>query len=99
DSAARLLTVVSSDREVMRAAKRRKATAIDCDAFWQSLRKRLERPPAVRPTEPAEKRDGLGDDETATWLREFGFAPSGDGEASKTDEPKGRLDDLHEPEE
>ncbi len=99
DSAARLLTVVSSDREVMGAARRRRATAVGCAEFWQALRRRLERPPPGPPIEPPEKRGGLAGDSTAEWLREFGFVPSGDDEASDEDSQRGRSDDFDEPEE
>jgi hypothetical protein len=72
DSAARRLLVVSSDREIVRAAKRRRAQAIRSDEFWALVRQDLARAlPA--PTEPAEKRHGLDPEGTNQWLREFGL--------------------------
>ncbi len=73
DSAARRLLVVSSDHEIVRAAKRRRAKAIRADEFWALLTQDLERPPPVR-VEPKEKHTGLGPDAAADWLLEFGFA-------------------------
>lgn len=72
DSAARRLLVVSSDREIRRAAKRRRARAIRSDVFWSALKRDLSRP-VVRPLEPPEKGRGLGPDATERWLREFGL--------------------------
>lgn len=72
DSAARRLVVVSSDRAVMRAAKRRLARPLRSDEFWRQVQRDLvPRPP--RPTEPTEKRTGLTPEATDDWLREFGF--------------------------
>lgn len=72
DSAARLLLVVSSDREVARAARRRKAKTMRSDAFWAMVQHDLERP-KPQPLEPPEKRRGLGPTETERWLRELGL--------------------------
>ena len=50
DSAPKRLTVVSSDHRIQRAAKRRRATAIDSDIwFAQLLRDRARAPPEVQP--------------------------------------------------
>ena len=72
DSAARRLLVVSSDREIARAAKRRRAKSIRSDEFWALLKQDLARP-LPRPTEPREKRRGLEPAATEEWLREFGL--------------------------
>lgn len=71
-SAPRRLTVVSSDHRVQRAARRRKARAVDSDVWyaevresrWQSHEPLESRSP--RPTGP------LSDAEVAQWLNEFG---------------------------
>jgi predicted RNA-binding protein with PIN domain len=77
ESAPRQLTVVSSDHRLQRAAKRRKATAVDSDVwFYQTLRDRAARRDA-----------GIGDDlkpdaptsafEVNFWLQQFGTATEG----------------------
>ncbi|MBN2446547.1 MAG: NYN domain-containing protein [Phycisphaerae bacterium] len=72
DSAARRLLVVSSDREVARAAKRRRSMTISSSDFWAVLKRDLARRP--RPNlEPEEKRRGLDREATDEWLREFGL--------------------------
>lgn len=81
DSAARRLLVVSTDREIAQAARRRRATAIRSDEFWALLKQDLARP-LPTPVEPREKRRGLSPAATDAWLREFGFAA---GEAGPGD--------------
>ncbi len=73
DSAARRLLVVSSDRAIQRAAKRRRARTIAADAFWVALLRVLERPEGKQRREPEEKEAGLGPAATAEWLAEFGL--------------------------
>lgn len=76
-SAARRLMVVSSDRAVLRAAKRRRARAVRSDEFWDRVKRDLARPEPER-MEPEEKETGLDSEATQTWLEEFGFdEPSG----------------------
>jgi predicted RNA-binding protein with PIN domain len=72
DTAPRQLTVVSSDHRVQRAARRRKAIAIDSDIWVARQTKRRRLPPApasAKPTEP------LTDAEVQSWLAEFGEDP------------------------
>lgn len=77
DFAARRLVVVSSDRAVMRAARRRRARVLRSADFWARVRRDLARPARHR-TEPEEKEAGLGPDAARSWLREFGLdEPSG----------------------
>jgi len=77
-SAPKSLTVVSSDHRLQRAARRRRATAIDSDIWFnQLLRDRAERTKAapqsatlagdVKPEGP------FSAGEIDTWLREFGL--------------------------
>lgn len=73
DSAPRRLVVVSSDREVASAARRRRARDVRSDAFWRGVLRDLTRAEPVE-TEPDEKRAGLDPDATDAWLSEFGFA-------------------------
>jgi predicted RNA-binding protein with PIN domain len=73
DSAPRRLVVVSTDREIARAAKRRRAQPTRAEAFWRAVLRDLARP-AASPTEPLEKHDGLTEEATDAWLAEFGLA-------------------------
>jgi len=77
-SAPRRLTVVSSDRVIAQAARRRRAVALSADAFWVMVRRDLARP-VRRRTEPAEKEAGLDPDARRQWLREFGFEEQSSG--------------------
>lgn len=72
DSAPRRLLVVSTDREIARAARRRRAMPMRSDDFWALLSADLAAPPHV-PLEPLEKRHGLGPDQTSEWLKELGL--------------------------
>ncbi len=72
DSAARRLVVVSTDREVARSARRRKAKSVRSDAFWAMLQRDLARE-QPKPLEPPEKRRGLRPADTERWLRELGL--------------------------
>ena len=76
DSAARRLLVVSSDREIVRVARRRRAKTMRSDAFWAMLQRDLGRP-TPKPLEPPEKRQGLLPADTERWLRELGLEESG----------------------
>ncbi|MHB8862594.1 MAG: NYN domain-containing protein [Pirellulaceae bacterium] len=72
DSAPRSLVVVSSDRHIQRTAKRRRALAVDSEAWYDQLcerRKRKPRPEASDETKPLVP---LTDAELAEWLRDFG---------------------------
>lgn len=75
DSAARRLLVVSSDHEIQRAAKRRRATPVRAADFWDRVRRELEQPPR-QSDEPEEKRSGLASEAGDDWLREFGLPGS-----------------------
>jgi uncharacterized protein len=68
DSAARLLLVVSTDREVRRAARRRKAKTSRADDFWGEVLRELARPTS-KPLEPPEKQTGLSPEQAEAWLR------------------------------
>jgi predicted RNA-binding protein with PIN domain len=64
DSAAHHLTVVSSDRAIQRAARRRRAKPVASIDFWRDVRRKLRQSPAP-PAEPPEKRGGLSADQVA----------------------------------
>ena len=70
-TAPRRLTVVSSDREVRDAARRRKAVSVKSEVFWGDVQKRLSRRKTA--SEPAAKRRGLTESETEQWLKFFGL--------------------------
>jgi predicted RNA-binding protein with PIN domain len=72
DSAARLLLVVSSDREIAQAARRRRARRMRSDAFWSKVGRDLARPQRRR-LEPVEKRSGLQPRDVDRWLGELGL--------------------------
>jgi len=75
DSAPKRLTVVSSDHRLQRAAKRRKATAIDSDIWFnQLLRDRAERTASKSPiSEPPKPEGPFSPGEVDRWLSEFGL--------------------------
>ena len=71
NTAPRRLTVVSTDREIRKAARRRRCgVALSEDFAKDLLRAPKERP---EPVEPREKWSGLTGQEQAKWLREFGI--------------------------
>jgi hypothetical protein len=69
DSAPRRLTVVSSDRQVQRPARRRRCRIEESDAFARSVAVELRRP---APAEPNEKPVEPTADELKLWLEAFG---------------------------
>ena len=72
NTAPKRLVVVSSDRRVKSAAKKRKAVAVNSDVFWYELIKFLEKRRPGNP-EPPGKRNGISENETKEWLEEFGL--------------------------
>ncbi len=72
DSAPRQLVVVSSDRQIQQAARRRGATAVDSEGWHAGLlRRRRERIRAA--TQPPEKPEGpISPGEVDYWLEVFG---------------------------
>ena len=71
NTAPRRLLVVSSDRRLRVAARKRKATSIKAEAFWESVISEMDRKPG--PREPREKREGITESETEQWLKSFGL--------------------------
>jgi predicted RNA-binding protein with PIN domain len=73
DSSPRRLTVVSSDHRIQRAAKRRRARAVDSDVWYaEVLRARAERHKSAMegPERPA---GPLLEEDVHFWMREFGL--------------------------
>jgi len=72
-TAARRLTVVSSDRRLRRAARARRAEAVKSEQFWGELQRQLGKRRAERAREPGAKRQGLSEAETERWVEFFGL--------------------------
>ncbi len=89
ESAPRRLVVVSSDREIQRAARRRRAKAVASDAWYaELLRARRERNEAA--TEPSDQPPvPLLAEDVEYWIRQFGGGPllKECGESPPGDEP------------
>ena len=79
DSAPRRLSIVSSDREIIRVAKRRRAKPLRSGDFWTLVLRELRSPPPPSPLEPKQKREGLAEEETEHWLRELNFGEPASG--------------------
>jgi len=75
-TAARRLTVISSDRRIASAARRRRARSVRSGDFWIQLVRDLAARP-MRPREPREKAHGLDLEGRKQWLREFGLDQDG----------------------
>ena len=72
ESAPRRLTVVSSDHQVQRSARRRKARAVDSDVWYaEIIRKRRDRQSQDVP-KPSKPGVPLLSEEVDRWLRRFG---------------------------
>ena len=83
DSAARRLIVVTSDRAIAKAARRRRARPVRSPDFWEGLRAELAKP-VRRPLEPPAKRRGLTADESEWWLRQMGLDQPGGEQMDKS---------------
>lgn len=82
DSAPRRLTVVSSDHRLHRAARRRRATAVDSDRWHAAVvRRRLARQSPGEPF-PGKPDAPLTPHEVEFWLRTFGQRDDGGKPAS-----------------
>ena len=68
-TAPRRLTIVSSDRRLRDAARKRRATSVKSQVFWDDVQKQLSRKTKVK--EPLAKREGLSEGETELWLKIF----------------------------
>lgn len=70
DTAPKSLTVVSSDHRIQRAARRRKAKAVDSDIWHAAMvAKRNSRPQAKEPRKPS---GPSSDAEVDYWVKKFG---------------------------
>jgi len=71
DTAPRRLTVVSTDRQIRKAGRRRRCKLATSEEFAESLLRPLRRADRPRRTEPPEKRRGLTPEQARSWLREL----------------------------
>jgi uncharacterized protein len=74
NTAPRRLTVVSTDRQVRKATRRRRAKSLTSREYLEFMIKRSQRP-APPPPEPREKRHGLPEGQLDQWLELFGIDP------------------------
>lgn len=94
DSAPRQLVVVSSDHRLHRAARRRRAEAIDSDRWYaETVRRRRESARNSRPI-PAKPAAAPGEDEVAYWLARFADETLDEQAADEAIFPPGYADDL-----
>jgi len=83
DSAPKLLTVVSTDKEIRRAAERRRCKVVTSQEFAQKLLHidaARQKPKAPKSPESRAKQRGLSEQETRRWLKEFGLDEVGASE-------------------
>lgn len=71
-TAPKRLVVVSTDRRIKAAARKRKAKSINSNEFWAEVIKCIEKKQKHIP-EPKEKLTGLTNSEAELWLKEFGL--------------------------
>ena len=91
DSSPRRLVVVSSDHRIQRAARRRRAKAVDSDVWYAELiRARRERQ-ASSGQSPARPAVPLLEEDVNYWLRQFG------GESALNQFVSGEFEDLDNP--
>ena len=76
-SAPRRLIVISTDRAIRQAARRRRCPHATSAEFLELMARVLSRPQRPQ-VEPPEKRKGTPPEEVDDWLRQFGFDPEED---------------------
>lgn len=81
-SAPKRLVVVSADRRIVRAGRRRRAKTFTSRDYLEGMIKRANRPDPP-PQDPPEKRKGLAKKDLRPWLEVFGIDP--DPEEDLTD--------------
>jgi predicted RNA-binding protein with PIN domain len=69
DAAPRQLTVVSDDRRLKQAGRRRRCSVLGCQDYLDSMEKRRRSKPSASKANP--KPEGMSDEEARHWLREF----------------------------
>ena len=71
NTAPKRLTIISNDRRLRDAARRRKVKSVKSEEFWGNVQKQLSRKRVTE--EPTAKRQGLSEGETEQWLKFFGL--------------------------
>ncbi|RCS41068.1 hypothetical protein DTL42_21020 [Bremerella cremea] len=87
------LTVVSSDHRVQRAARRRKATAIDSDSWFRLMRqtrKRIQEQEAKKPPPPKQPSASVPNAQVNEWIKFFGEIDLADLMPPETADPQTR---------
>lgn len=72
DVAGRSWWIVTSDREIVRAARGKKAVALRSADFWELVNADLAAAPP-KPLEPPEKYRGLSSEQTTQWIHDLGL--------------------------
>ncbi len=90
----RKLVVVSGDHRVQRAARRRRATAVDSDRWWADLCAERRRKGAELPTPPQKPTGNLSAGEVDYWVSQFSDSPP---EASRKQQGNVPADDFDNP--
>jgi predicted RNA-binding protein with PIN domain len=80
DTAPRRLTVVSSDREIRQAARRRRCQGVTSEQFASFVHRLNCRTRPAGIEEPAEKTCGLSPRQLDHWLKEFQVEPPAEDE-------------------
>ncbi|HCA50521.1 MAG TPA: hypothetical protein DEP12_08955, partial [Planctomycetaceae bacterium] len=80
-TAPRNLTVVSSDHRVQRAAKRRRAQAIDSNVWYQRINHEMKAKRVAQKTDRSKPNQKLEEFEVNAWLQNFGLGQHGASEA------------------
>ncbi len=96
DTAPRSLTIVSSDHQLQRAAKRRRANAVDSDRWYAELVRRRSKPwRSDKKHESAKPQSPPSASEVEYWLDEFSEDdPSNDPPPLDSPFPPGYADEL-----
>lgn len=93
----RKLVVVSSDHRIQRAARKRRAKAVDSDRWWADLCAERRRKGAELPTLPQKPTGNLSAGEVDYWVGQFSDVPQGAHDKRKTAPPADDLDDPFPP--
>lgn len=93
----RKLVVVSSDHRVQRAARRRRATAIDSDRWWAELASARRAREQALPSAPQKPAANLSAGEVDYWVNQFSDAPHDESGRTKKVQPEGDIDNPFPP--
>ena len=97
DDAPRKLMVVSGDHRVQRAARRRRAQAIDSDRWWAELCAQRHRQGAKRPPFPQKPSGPPSASEVEYWTGQFGDSLEEGRGQGQTPAPRNELENPFPP--